>query len=76
MNLSGSVSQAPGVSAAITLSGDGQLILSGTNDYTGGTTVSGGTLDVLDSAALPEGTSLTVGSGASLFFGQPWRRHP
>ena len=59
-----------GGSAALTLSGNGELILSGTDSYSGGTTVGGGTLDVLDSAALPDGSALTVGSGATLIFGE------
>ena len=71
LELSGGVSQAAGVSAAIDLSGDGLLILGGTDDYNGGTTVSGGTLDVLDAASLPDGSALSVGSGATLIFGGP-----
>ena len=68
LELSGSVSQAAGVSAALSLSGNGQLILSGTDSYTGGTTVTGGTLYVTNSSALPDGTSLTVGAGGILIF--------
>ncbi len=64
----GSVSQATGVSAALSLSGDGQLILSGTDSYSGGTTVNGGTLYVTNSSALPDGTSLTVGAGGVFIF--------
>ena len=68
LNLSGSVSQAPGVAAALTLSGDGELILSGTSSYTGGTYVEGGTLYVTQSIALPDGTSLTVGADGIFIF--------
>ena len=46
----------------------GTLILSGTNTYTGGTDVAGGTLTVNTSAALPAGTSLTVGAGGTFIF--------
>ena len=56
------------MSAALSLSGDGQLILSGTDNYTGGTTVSGGTLYVTKSSALPDGSSLTVGAGGVFIF--------
>ena len=71
LDISGSVSKAAGALAGLRLDGDGQLILSGTNSYRGGATISGGTLDVLNSASLPDGSALTVGSGAGLIFGQP-----
>jgi len=48
--------------------GAGSLLLSGTNTYSGGTTVSDGTLDVTNSDALPAGSSLTVGAGGTLVF--------
>jgi fibronectin-binding autotransporter adhesin len=48
--------------------GGGQLILSGSNDYSGGTVVEAGTLIVNTSSALPDGTSLTVGSGGTFIF--------
>ncbi len=41
--------------------GDYRLVLSGTNTYTGGTTVSGGELIAMSSKALPDGGNLTVG---------------
>jgi autotransporter-associated beta strand protein len=48
--------------------GAGTLVLSGTNTYSGGTTVNAGTL-VLDSpVAIATGSSLTVGQGASSVF--------
>jgi autotransporter-associated beta strand protein len=46
--------------------GDYKLTLSGTNTYTGGTTVSGGELIATSRYALPDGSNLTVGDG-SLF---------
>jgi fibronectin-binding autotransporter adhesin len=49
--------------------GSGTLILSGTDTYTGATTVSGGTLLATSAYALPSGTSLTVGAGATSIFG-------
>ena len=49
-------------------SGEGLLILSGSNTYGEGTMVEAGTLEVLSSSALPDGTSLTIGAGATLIF--------
>ena len=48
--------------------GAGSLILSGSNSYTGGTTVDAGTLAITSDAALPAGTSLTVGGGRNVHF--------
>ena len=54
----------------LTLGGDGsgELILSGSNSYTGGTIVASGTLAVTAAAALPEGSSLTIGAGGTFIF--------
>ena len=49
--------------------GSGTLILSGSNDYRGGTVVDAGTLILASSAALLDGSGLTVGAGASQLFG-------
>ena len=48
----------------LTKSGDGTVILSGTNSYTGPTNVDVGTLQV--DSALPSGSPVTVASGATL----------
>jgi autotransporter-associated beta strand protein len=48
--------------------GGGTLILSGSDSYTGGTMVDGGTLSVASPYALPSGTSLTVGARGGLLF--------
>ncbi len=48
--------------------GNGQLILSGTNDYSGGTTVISGTMCVTESSALPAGTRLIIGAGGVFIF--------
>ena len=45
--------------------GDYRLVLSGTNTYTGGTTVSDGELIAMSSKALPDGGNLTVGNAAA-----------
>jgi len=47
--------------------GLGTLILSGSDTYSGGTSVLAGTLIAASGTALPEGTSLMVGAGASPF---------
>ena len=65
LSISNSVS---GSSASLTLDGPGKLVLSGANSYGGGTTVLVGTLTVTTSAALPDGTSLTVGAGGVFIF--------
>jgi autotransporter-associated beta strand protein len=46
----------------------GTLILSGTDSYRGGTTVTAGTLIVTSDFGLPEGSSLTVAAGGTLIF--------
>ncbi len=55
-------------SCGIIKDGLGTLILSGSDTYTGGTTVDAGTLIVASGAALPDGTSLTVGAGGVVLF--------
>jgi len=57
-----------GSGRSLTLSGNGDLILSGSNNYTGGTFVTAGTLDVTSNRSLPTGSSLTVGAGGTLVF--------
>jgi fibronectin-binding autotransporter adhesin len=57
-----------GAVLALDVTGPGTLILSGSNTYGGGTFVTGGTLDILNPAALPDGSSLIVGDAANLLF--------
>ena len=57
-------------STALTVVG-GTLILSGTDNYTGGTDVEGGTLEVASSTAIPYGSGLVVGSGGTVVFSDP-----
>ena len=46
-----------------------QLTLSGTNTYTGGTTISGGTLDIAAPSALSGSGLVTIGGGGRLVLG-------
>jgi autotransporter-associated beta strand protein len=46
------------------------LVLTGTNNnYTGGTLVSAGTLNVANAGAIPVGDNVTVGAGGTWIFG-------
>ena len=58
----------------INMTGPGTATLNGPNSYMGGTFVTGGTLIVTESDALPDGTSLTVGAGGTFIF-DPSQRH-
>ena len=67
MVLSGSVGEAT-LGSSLSLSGNGQLILSGTGSYTGGTFVEGGTLYMTSSTAIANDSNLTVGAGGTFVF--------
>ena len=55
-------------SGSLTKIGGGWLVLAAADTYTGGTVVADGTLDVVTSSALPDGTSLAIGADATLVF--------
>lgn len=56
-------------SESLTVQGTGQLILSSSqNSFTGGLDVESGTVVINNSAALPDGSSLTVGAGGTFVF--------
>ncbi len=60
-----------GIPRSLTLTsadGTGTLILSGSNTYGGGTDVASGTLIAMNSASIPSGSSLIVGSGGAFTF--------
>ena len=59
---------ASGESCSLSLSGGGELILSDTDTYTGGTTIAVGILEVANADALPAGARLTVGAGGAFCF--------
>ena len=56
---------------SLTKDGSGSLILSGSDYYTGGTDVEGGTLYATNSNAIPAGTGLTVDAGGTVVFVDP-----
>ena len=64
LKLSGNLSGA----GPVTKTGAGTLILSGDDDYAGGTDVEAGTLVITSNTALPGGSNLTVGAGGTLIF--------
>ncbi len=64
LTVSGSV----GGPGGLTKGGAGTLVLSGTGSYSGGTVVTAGQLVVMNSEALADGTSLTVGAGGTAVF--------
>ena len=57
-----------GRGASLLKTGQGTLILSGSNSYDGGTTVADGTLMVATASALPAGGSLAVGADGTFIF--------
>ena len=65
LNITGNISDDNG-QRSLTLTGDGsgQLVLSGTNSYGGGTNVNAGTMYVTNSSALPPATNLAVAPAA------------
>jgi fibronectin-binding autotransporter adhesin len=67
VTLSGSMS-GPGSLTLDDSLGNGTLILTASNTYTGGTYVDAGTLIITNNTALPDGTNLTVGTNATLIF--------
>jgi autotransporter-associated beta strand protein len=67
LEISGNISQNSS-GKSLLLNGPGTLILSGSNNDSGGTTVDEGTLYVTNSNALLDGSSLTVGAGGTFIF--------
>ena len=65
---SGSIIDGAGM-VSLLKEGAGELILSGSDSFSGGTTVADGLLDIGNTQALPYGGSLTVGSGGTFACG-------
>jgi autotransporter-associated beta strand protein len=59
---SGNISKSAGGDISLTKVGAGTLVLSGSDNYTGGTTVTGGRLIVTSPAGLASGSNLVVGN--------------
>jgi autotransporter-associated beta strand protein len=57
-----------GASTTALVVSSGTLTLTGSNVYTGGTSVTCGLLEIASAGALPSGTSLTIGAGAGVVF--------
>ena len=56
---------------SLTQAGSGTLTLSGTNTYTGGTSVTNGLLVINNSAAIPTGSTLSIGAAARSYWATP-----
>ena len=68
LTIAGSLSETV-ADTTLSVSGGGALILSGTDQYTGGTTVNAATLALTSSSTLPTSGLLTIGSGGRLVLG-------
>jgi autotransporter-associated beta strand protein len=67
VTLSGNIGGDSG-DVGLTKSGSGTMVLLGVNSYNGGTTVLTGELQISNSDALPDGSSLAVGAGGTFIF--------
>jgi autotransporter-associated beta strand protein len=67
LKLSGNIDELS-TGMSLTLTNSSTLILSGSNDYSGGTVVEAGTLIVASNSGLLEGSSLAVGADAASLF--------
>ena len=65
---SGSIINGSGL-VSLLKEGAGELILAGSDSYTGGTLVTDGTLAIASPEGLPDGGSLVIGAGGSALFG-------
>jgi autotransporter-associated beta strand protein len=68
LTIAGSVTEI-NAGMSLNLSGNGTLALTGTDSYSGGTTVNGGTLDVNNAHALPTSGVLVVGRSGRVVLG-------
>ena len=71
LTINGNLTESPtGSLASLNVIDAGMLVLTGTNNnYTGGTFVSAGTLNVTNAGAIPVGDNVTVGAGGTWIFG-------
>ena len=68
----GAVNGTGGTAAGLTKTGNGKLVLSDSNTYSGGTDVADGELIAISSTALPAHTNLAIGPGGTLLFDPAW----
>jgi len=68
LKINANIGEISGLPQLLSKDGPGTLVLSGTNNYSGGTLVNAGILAITSSTALPDGQSLTVGAGGTLIF--------
>ena len=68
LSIAGSINESS-PNTSLSVSGGGALILSGTSDYSGGTTVNAGALAVTAASALPSSGLVTIGGGGRLVLG-------
>ena len=68
LTIAGGIGESGG-NRSLSLSGGGELMLGGTDTYTGGTTISNGTLGMTTASALPSSGLVTIGSGGRLVLG-------
>jgi fibronectin-binding autotransporter adhesin len=73
---SGVISDGAGGSGRLIKAGTGTLALCGSNTYTGGTTVTAGTLYIAALGGLPDNSSLTVDAGGTFLFAAAEARSP
>jgi autotransporter-associated beta strand protein len=72
LTIGGAISgPASGIDTSLTLAGGGTLILSGSNSYTGGTSVQSGVLVAENASAIPGGSWLSIGASGSVVLGSP-----
>ena len=66
LTIANSISETAPGGKSLNVSGGGQVVLSGTSSYSGGTNVLGGTLIAATTAALPSYSNVSVSGGATL----------
>ena len=64
-----SINAGIGGPGSVTQTGSGELILAGSNTYSGGTTINGGTLDITSPSALSGSGLVTIAAGGRLVLG-------
>ena len=66
MSIAGNITGAGGLTKTDTLGANGNLILSGTNNYGGGTTITGGIMQFAKTAAMPATGTVTVSPAGAI----------